>query len=182
MAWFDIGVALVRDMLGDTSATPTYTDDRLQTAFCNGAYIVQQQAVFSTAYLINPSTQIIVPDPTTIPDNAFMTLSALYTTKQIFNGEMRLYSSQGIKVKDGASELDLRRNPDGLKIIIDEFDRQYQNTLFIYKMRQTQVGKAFISTGFGNVDTSELPDRGFDFFYFGGFNWGFWNGFYGGCY
>jgi hypothetical protein len=182
MAWTDLVTPLIRGMIGDNSLSETYTDTQIQQGFLVGGFIVQNEATFAAVYMIDVTNVTISPDPTILPDIAFINLACMKAAQQIFNGEMRLYANQGIKLKDGPSELDLRRDSRGLADIYKSFTDQYNTAIKIYRMNQS-IGAtvAFVSGHLRGIryNTSDSCDWGWGN---GDCDWGFWNGVYGiGC-
>jgi hypothetical protein len=65
MAWQDIAVPMLRVLINDMEATPTYSDDRLIQVLLVSALYTKTDMDFDTNYTVNIVTETITPDPST---------------------------------------------------------------------------------------------------------------------
>lgn len=107
MAWQDEAVAMLRPMLGDTSAAK-YTDADLEQYCCLAARLVLQSTPFATAYAVSVADATLTPDPAAAGDDAFLNLMVLQAACMADRGAAALAAGQAIMVQDGASRIDLR--------------------------------------------------------------------------
>lgn len=110
MAWQEEWTILLREYVNDTSATPRYSDDRLEQALVVGARLVLTELPFPTAFVADVVNITITPDPTATAtrDDNFSNLAIAKTACIIDRGGASSAADQAIRVKDGASEVDLR--------------------------------------------------------------------------
>jgi hypothetical protein len=147
MSWDTEMVTMVRYLIGDVDPdTPTYDDDRLSTLILLASFQVKLDAGFIHSYSVNLDNGTLTPDPTgaggVARDDSFMSLVSLKASAILSENEFRTYGGQGIRIKDGESEIDLRRDPATLKLMRDTFRDEYADKLYLYKLDQTSVGLA----------------------------------------
>lgn len=146
MSWDSELVLIVRYLIGDVSDTPTYDDDRLETLILIASFQVKQDSSFVHNYMIDLDNGSISPDPTgaggVTRDEPYMSLVSLKASYILSANEFRTYAGQGIRIKDGESEIDLRRNPETLKQMRDTFKVEYEDKLYLYKIDKTGGGLA----------------------------------------
>lgn len=109
MAWDDEVTAMARVLVNDSAATK-YSDDRINEAILMAMQFVQIEISFPQSYAIDLVNVTVTPDPTIEPDrdDGFITLVSVKTACIVDQGSAADAASQAIRVKDGASEVDLR--------------------------------------------------------------------------
>lgn len=114
MAWQTTLVTMVRNLIGDLSATPTYSDAQIQESITVAAYMVYAEYPFSVQYTFDLDTPDITPDPTVSDpiDYAAVALFPLKAACMLNLNSMQTSVGNSIRVKDGTSEID---TSDGFK-------------------------------------------------------------------
>lgn len=106
--WQEEMTLLLRAFVNDLDATK-YTDDRLEQALVVGAKLVSNELSFSQHFVADVVGVTLTPDPTVDPrDENFINLATVRTACIIDRGAASAAADQAIRVKDGASEVDLR--------------------------------------------------------------------------
>lgn len=127
MAWEDTMIPMVRHLINDASSTPTYSNTRLEQTIVVAAQLVNLDVVFDQTYTVNVVSVDITPDPTDLPDNAFINLTVLKAACIILGSEARTYALSGVKVTDGPSTIDMTnvyKSIIGLyKKLCDDYDK-----------------------------------------------------------
>ena len=121
MAWETTLVTMVRAIIGDMSASPTYTDARIQTALATAGLIVAQEYPhFTNEYSFDLATPDITPDPTDTNtlDQEAMALFSLKASCMLNLNTYQTAVGAGIKVRDGDSEVDTTGSFRGYQDII----------------------------------------------------------------
>lgn len=109
MAWDEEVTAMARVLVNDADATK-YSDTRINEAILMAMQFVQMEMSFEKTYVVNLVNETVTPDPTIDPnrDDGFITLVSVKTACIVDQGSASDAASQAIRVKDGASEVDLR--------------------------------------------------------------------------
>lgn len=109
--WQTEMVRLIRHLIDDLDAEPTYSDDRLQELILVAAQLVNMDVDFDTTYTIDLDNLILSPDPTDrtagTRDDAFINLVILKAACLIDNAEARTAAAQSITIRDGSSMIGL---------------------------------------------------------------------------
>lgn len=121
MAWENTLTTMVRHLIGDLSTTPTYDDPRIQQGIVVAGLIVAQEYSFATDYTFDIDAPEISPDPTLTAylDKEAMALFTLKTACILNLNSYQGAVGNGIKVRDGDSEVDTTGSFKGWKDIID---------------------------------------------------------------
>jgi hypothetical protein len=106
MAWNMQATEILRVLLNDMGATPTYSDATLFRILLVSAFQVNNEVDLTTDYKIDVQAQTIAPDPSS--DESFMNLLCLKAACIVDRGSATLAAKQAIAVKDGASAIDLK--------------------------------------------------------------------------
>lgn len=130
-------VTMLRFLINDLDASPTYSDNRLKQLLVIAAQIVNHEMTFNNNYTVNFGSLLISPDPTVAAtrDNAFINLVVLkaaclsdqttYRTKALL---------EGINARLGPGGLSVSGNLNGFMNILkvgpcklyEELKKQYQ--------------------------------------------------------
>jgi len=130
MAWDDEAPIIVRALLQDKGATLVYADDAILEMFLVAGLTLQLKRPFEVRYAINLDAESIAPDPTATPrDDAFLVAAAYAAVIAFVKAEIRSNVRQGIRIKDGDSELDLKRDPASLNLMLQSFERELDGVL-----------------------------------------------------
>lgn len=106
--WNTECVEVVRVLINDMAATPTYADDRLERLVVIAALQLIQEVSFDTTYTVDVSKGTISPDPSNddTKDNAFINLVCLKASVILLDSESRYYAINSLRVSDGPSSID----------------------------------------------------------------------------
>lgn len=120
MAWNDIIVPMVRNLIGDVGDNPKYADDRIEQAIVTAGLIVTNEYEFSANYTFDFTTAEISPDPTEPEtlDNAFVALVALKAACILSINSYQTAVTGGIKVVDDGSSIDTTSGFKGYSDIV----------------------------------------------------------------
>jgi len=145
MAWQTDITLMLRHMLNDLDSNNyTYTDARLEQAIAVSAQLVLSKHDFSTSYTVDISSSTITPDPTSIPDNDFITLLCLKTSCIILGSEIKAESANSIAIKDGPSSIDLRGVSSTLNILLQQYCNKYEEASLDYTAGNSISGQAIL--------------------------------------
>lgn len=123
MAWNNTMVTMVRVLISDLDATPTYTDARLEQLIVVASQFVQQELDFSTAYTINIASPDISPDPTVTAtkDDAFTNFVVLKAACIADQSTFRTKAlAEGIRAVCGPVSLQVAGNLKGFQTLLDK--------------------------------------------------------------
>jgi len=124
MSYWQIEVPIiVRNLINDLDATPTYSDDRIiQLATVAARYVIGE-ANFTTEYTIDIINQTISPDPSdpASRDVDFVGLLALKSACILDQSTFRTKAAlEGIRTALGSANLAVQGNLAGYKTILDQ--------------------------------------------------------------
>jgi hypothetical protein len=150
MAWQDELVATLRVMLGDLSATPTYSDDSLEQTLVVGAFQVSASIPFNPPFAASVSNVTLTPDPTldATRNDSFSNLTTLRAAAILDRTEASLYARRGIIVKDGSSAIDLSKVADAkLRLLEKGWNAVYEDARweYLYNRIQNVAGAAVLT-------------------------------------
>lgn len=166
MAWDEEINIMVRTLVNDADSTK-YDDDRINQAILMAMQLVQMEISLSADYEVDVVNETVTPDPTIGDDRDidFMKLVSVKTACMIDQGSASDAASQAIRVKDGASEVDLRdafkAKFDLLKIgwcqVYADLKRQYS-----LGQRGARLGAAIMTPFrlFNGYGSSDMPYGG----------------------
>jgi len=109
MAWDEEINIMTRTLINDADAIK-FSDDRINQAILVAMKFVQIEVSFEQVYTVDITNESVSPDPTVGDDrdDGFVTLVSVKTACIVDQGSASDAASQAIRVKDGASEVDLR--------------------------------------------------------------------------
>lgn len=121
MSWEIELPIIVRTLIDDLSASPTYTDERLQQVICVAAKYVQFDVSLEHLYTIDVSNLTITPDPTDDRDEIFICLTSLKAACIMDQSSLRTKSAlEGVRAALGPASLSISNSLDGLKLILEK--------------------------------------------------------------
>lgn len=146
MAWQDEMSTIVRYIVNDVdTASPTFSDERVETSILVAAQLVINEIDFSQTYTIEVEGGSITPDPTsTTKDNSFINIVSLRAGCIILGSEVKTQGLSAVRVSDGPSSIDMSRTMDGIKILYDDITRRFEEAKLQYKADGV-VGEAILS-------------------------------------
>jgi len=154
MAWQDTMTTMTRVLINDLSATPTYTDGRLQQLILVAARYVEQDVKFSTNYTINFATSGLTPDPTdtTTLDDAFTNLVVLKASCIADESTYRTKAvNEGIRTNLASANLAIQGNLRGYQVLLEEGPCSLYNRMRMeYQTGNTAVVRAVLGPFVGN--------------------------------
>jgi hypothetical protein len=156
MAWQTDMVVMLRFLINDVEAPQTYTDERLETLIAVAATYVLSEMKFHYEYVVNISTPSITPDPTDIPDLAFMNLVTLKAACLFDNwGYRSKMGTSGISVKSGADTVSTGGQLSGYQWILQNGAcKGYETAKWEFEAGNLCPGRAILGPFAGwNVDT-----------------------------
>jgi hypothetical protein len=165
MAWQTEMTIIVRTLINDLEATPTYSDARIQQVIAVASTYVQQEASLSTSYTIDVSTPALSPDPTTPNRNEiFIALTCLKAACIIDQSTYRTKAvTDGIRASLGSASLQVAGNLAGFKAILDigpcAMYQQLLNDNNIVGEGAVNVVKAVLSPFVGNNFDPRMYNR-----------------------
>lgn len=156
MAWSDDMPTILRATIQDTATPQVYTDPQLVTIILVSTISLQTEVAFVRPYVASISLGTLTPDPTdpALVDNVFVNLCCTKAALLLVAGEIKAYSRQAIRIRDGGSELELRRDPRILDLMYRAYKDQYDEALYAYKTGGDE--------GLGEIITSPYPYLGWN--------------------
>lgn len=118
MAWTEDLVLMTRVLINDLTTPYKNSDANLQRTIVCASIIVSQEVELDYSYVFNISGPTISPDPVEVSDWIFMALVPLKTAAIMNAGQYMTAISQGIKVRDGDSQIDTTGSFAGYKDIL----------------------------------------------------------------
>ncbi len=145
MAWNNVVIPMIRNLVNDVDVVQLYTDARLTDLALVAAQFVLGEVTFSQTYTVNIVALSISPDPTILPDNNYMNLTALKAAVLLINAEARTYSRMAITIKDGASTIDASKGAAALEIRAKHMNDMYETAKIRYMLNDGNAGKAVLT-------------------------------------
>lgn len=146
MAWKTEIVQMVRNIIGDVSSTPTYSDDRLFEVILTSAQLLQGDVDFDTIYTIDVDQCTLSPDPTeNTKDNDFINLLALRTSCIIANSEFRTAANKAYNFVDGPSRIDGRDVAESAYKFAQTICQAFENAKRAYRAGNSTAGAIIVS-------------------------------------
>lgn len=157
MAWTTQMVTLVRYLINDITAPYTFSDSRLQTAIAVSTQLVLHELTFKQTYTVDITIPSITPDPTQMPDNAFINLISLKTACLMDTSLFRTKAAQaGVSVRTGSHSIDSKGQLEGYNRLLQIGPcKAYEEAKLEYIAGNAVPGRAILGPFQGiNVDTS----------------------------
>lgn len=161
-------VTVVRVLIGDTSATPSNSDDSLEQLIVVAAMQVGLSMEFSQSFVADISNVKLTPDPTATAtqDDAYVNLVCLKAACILDRSAATNASSQAIKVVDGRSSVDLTGIANYRSRLLEKggWCTVYEQERLNYLSGQSRLIGAMVTTPFrvwanGGSFYSPVPGR-----------------------
>lgn len=152
MSWQIEIPVMVRTLINDLSANPTYSDDRLLQVITVAARYVQFDVVLDHLYDINVVNPNISPDPTIDNDSIFISLVSLKSACIIDQSALRTKAAmEGIRAALGPAQLQVAGSLAGFKMIIEEGPcAAYDELVSHWDVKEATAIRAILSPFVGN--------------------------------
>lgn len=144
-------VRMVRHMIDDLGATPTYTDDRLEELILLAAGFVNTDVDLRQDYTIDLDELTLSPDPTdsNARDEDFINLICLKAACILDISKTNSSVGQSIYIRDGSSAIDLRGvTANRLQLVKIGWCKEYKEAVETYSSQGIGVAGAAIMTPF----------------------------------
>lgn len=172
MAWQDVADTMLRALVNDLSST-TYDDNTLEQILVVAAFQVGIEMKFNFTYTADISNVGISPDPTApaTTDISFINMMCLKAACILDRGGAVTAASQAIKVKDGASSIDLEGIFKGKYALLQKgWCAVYDDAKLEYMSGQSRLAGAAVLTPFrvfpdGAGFFTTIPGRGRDYYW-----------------
>lgn len=156
---------IVRTLINDMGAIPTYSDERINQAAVVAGQYVQQEVNLSKTYTIDILEIRITPDPsvTATRDNDFISFLCLRTACLLDQSTFRTKAAlEGIKTALGPANLSVGGNLAGYKTILDQGPcALYDKLMLEYNIGNASAIQAVLSPFVGNTFDPAYLGRGF---------------------
>jgi hypothetical protein len=121
MSWQIEIPLMVRILINDWDANPTYSDDRISQMVVVAAKYVQMDVVLDHTYTVDVSSLSITPDPTLdTRDDIFISFLSLKTACMIDQSTFRTKAAmEGVRAALGPANLAVSGSLSGWKTILD---------------------------------------------------------------
>lgn len=147
MVWSTDMVTMLRHMINDLSATPSYSDARLQQLILVAATLVRVDMSLTDTYTIDLTGLSITPDP--MEDEDYSNLILLKSACMLSETDMRENACKFLKVKDDKSFIDNTKAADIYKSIYEGEHGPcalYKQSLLDYQINQiSNIGRAIMT-------------------------------------
>ena len=150
--WQDEMVPMLRIIINDVGAAPTYTDGRLETILVVAAHLIQTEISYSNTYVIKISDTTITPDPYTAGDTTFMNFTVMKSACLVDQSTFRTEALRaGVKARLGDAVLETMDRLSGFKELLNNgpcqaFEAMKDDFLF----GSGDICKAILSPFVGN--------------------------------
>lgn len=148
MSWDSTFPILVRNAIGDFSATSKYSDEQLLPVIltaCQAVIFKLQTPLYS--YVVDIENLALSPDPTdaATPDNAFIYITTLKASSMLLRAEVRQYGQQAIAIRDGTSAIDLKRDLKALSALADSYTTEADTAILTFLRNNSLSARAVVS-------------------------------------
>ena len=152
MAWQNEMVIIVRHMINDLDPSNyEFQDSRLEESILVSAQNIKSELDFYNTYSVEVDKRLLTPDPTLTAtnisnkDDDFIALCCLKTAIMVTNGQLKYYAMRAISIKDGPTSLDVKGIISGLKMVLEDLTKQYEQAKLDYQTCRAGFGKAILS-------------------------------------
>jgi hypothetical protein len=152
MSWSIEIPIIVRTLIDDYAETPVFSDERLLQAITVAAKYVQFDVSLDNKYSVNVVSPDITPDPTTLDDSIFISLTSLKTACIIDQSNLRTKAAmEGIRAALGPISLSVGGSLAGLKMIIEHGPcAAYDELVSHWDVKEATAIRAVFSPFVGN--------------------------------
>jgi len=138
---------ILRQLINDTSDTPTYSDERLIQLLAVASFQVISDCDFPINYVVDFNTNTITPDPVDSdpPDDFFVNLCTLKAACILDRGNYRTAVGGGIKISDSGSLIDTVSALKGFTDLMKNGNcAAYQSLLDRYTIANRATGECLL--------------------------------------
>jgi len=152
MSWKVEMPIIIRTLINDIGAIPTYSDERLQQVIVVAAKYVQFDVVLDNVYTLNIADPAISPDPTDYNDDIFISLTCLKAACIIDQSSLRTKAAlEGIRAALGPASLSVGGSLAGLKMILEMGPcASYEELTSHWDVKEATAVRAVLSPFVGN--------------------------------
>lgn len=152
MSWKVEMPIIIRTLINDIGAIPTYSDERLQQVIVVAAKYVQFDVVLDNTYSLNIAEPAISPDPTDNNDDIFISLTCLKAACIIDQSSLRTKAAlEGIRAALGPASLSVGGSLAGLKMILEMGPcASYEELTSHWDVKEATAVRAVLSPFVGN--------------------------------
>lgn len=152
MSWKVEMPIIIRTLINDIGAIPTYSDERLQQVIVVAAKYVQFDVVLDNTYALNIADPAISPDPTDNNDDIFISLTCLKAACIIDQSSLRTKAAlEGIRAALGPASLSVGGSLAGLKMILEMGPcASYEELTSHWDVKEATAVRAVLSPFVGN--------------------------------
>lgn len=119
MSWKTHLTLMTRVLVSDISSPQKYADEYLYRVLITAGIMVDAEVAFGYTYSYDIDAMTISPDPIDSIDHIFMALVPLKAACILVQGEFKQALGQGIKVRDGDSQIDTSVSFRGYRDILE---------------------------------------------------------------
>lgn len=147
---------IIRNLINDLEANPTYSDARMQQLAVVAAQYVLKEINISNTYTIDIVNQTITPDPSApeTRDVEFISFIALKSACLLDQSTFRTKAAmEGIKTALGSANISISGNLAGYKIMLDQNQapcKLYETLILEYNIGNATAISAVLSPFVGN--------------------------------
>lgn len=145
MTWQTEMVPLVRSLINDLNSV-LYTNGNIEDFIVYAAHFVNKEVSFSNTYSIDLALKTISPDPTTpTREDGFINLVSIKAAIFILLGELKVASSNAVKVTDGPSSIDYTSVYKAKKELLDWMIKNYEQMKMSLILGDLNAGEAIMT-------------------------------------
>jgi hypothetical protein len=120
MSWQIEIPIIVRTLINDWDANPTYSDERITQMVVVAAKYVQWDVNLDNNYIIDPVGLTITPDPVDANDDLFISLVSLKSACLVDQSTLRTKAAmEGIRAALGPANLSVAGSMVGIRMLLD---------------------------------------------------------------
>lgn len=162
MTWPTDMIIMLRHLIDDLSATPTYSDDRLKQLTLVSAILVANDMELTTGYTVDLTGLTISPDP--MADEDYSNLIILKSACLLSETDLRSNACKFLKVKDDKSYIDNTAAMEVYKTIYSGKNGPcalYQQALTEFQINQiSNIGRAIMTPIRTQMYSYYIPEKG----------------------
>lgn len=152
MAWQDTLTIIVRTLVNDLDAPYSFSDARIEQILTVSGKYVQFDVNLDYAYVIDVVNNTITPDPTSVNDDIFISLTCLKAACIIDQSNLRTKAAlEGIRTALGSANISIAGSLNGWDLIIDKGAcAMYEELTAHWDVKNATAVRAVLSPFVGN--------------------------------